>query len=1269
LPYLEPAERLAFLRKRLANAAKEYRAQYVRAIFDHLLNRPCTAEIEAELFTLLPQTNDAEDPTQRLLALVELLHGINDRLIQNRFQALMKAVPKQEALTRVELRKKQEENRKAARAGLAERLKVEAAKHAPELARWMRLERLYFETLIERDLKAVAAECWEVLGDKPIVADEDETPDVKAVLDDVFRERHVALVAYLATRPQADAALVERLLKYVDQGIAGEKEGDTWKLFKYRLLIALDRPKELEQALTQWMASGGREPSEPGLQSQWRLSLGFLLAEQGRIAEAIKLFEGVEKADELPPAAYRAVADWYLVTNRRAEHERSLKNIYRTMPEHHMSNALYYMLSPWQRGDGKLPSELDHDVLLMFAALFEKSGSPANYLYQLQQFYQASHDFRLLAVMVEGVLGHTPARAYPFLIGMGGVLNEIRDEATVDEIAAQLEKTRAKAKSVTDQRALDLLELQVRRRAAELKNQPGPHAEAALAAMKRAFEREWLEGETPLMADLLQGLGCFTQELLAKEQLSELQLLYRKTKAGSSDRLHIGHRFAQTLRGYAYPVERVSHEPAIYRIRVSPPEPARLHEAIDILDPALREFEEANKGMLPASANEALSFLVSLHQELRHYARGEKILLEQLSRPVQEQQAYWLKQQLLSNYHTALAMGGEVSLGKEAVLYQALETRLLKELATQDNNHRYAMFQLLTKVYRTAKERKLEGVKTDVREFAFKKFPALLALQTNNYDAVVGEVAQLVREILGPEEAIAFVLDRIENEPRWLRLNHQDAWSRHGDALARWRSECSRPAEVEARLLRVVLAELRRDLSTRHSRSRALYARGHTHYWVAKEAEFLKVAEQVLVERKSSNAAVRHIADYLYYSLQQYDKAIAALLDAHKAQILDNAGLDRLIVFLHEQKRFAESIPLLEPIVAGRPESLQHRVWLMHACFQTKARDKLLALLKDTDTFFRQKDRWTEEVLAQLGQSTLANELHTECIAYYRELIPRYERARRNRGIGDGVLSYHYANKARAHAGLKQLPEAVEAASGAIVSWGPHRDQRQHALNTLVQILTEAADLDAFVAYWDKKTAEDGKDSPIIRKALGQAFVSKKEHAKAIVQLRLAVDLQPNDTETHQLLVTACDQQQDAEGAIRQLLASVELSRRDIKLYEDLGKRLQRLDQSAEAERAFTSIVEMLPTESESHTALAELRQQQNRWPEAIQHWDHVARIRALEPTGLLKLAEAQIHEKQWDAARETVHKLRSRTWPARFGDVPQQVRQLERQLEVNEPR
>jgi len=444
-----------------------------------------------------------------------------------------------------------------------------------------------------------------------------------------------------------------------------------------------------------------------------------------------------------------------------------------------------------------------------------------------------------------------------------------------------------------------------------------------------------------------------------------------------------------------------------------------------------------------------------------------------------------------------------------------------------------------------------------------------------------------------------------------------------------------------------------------------MYYRHHSYYWKEKEQAFAATVEQVYAERKASGAAVQYMADYLYRGLEHYDRAIEMLLIAHKDEVLDETGQSKLVDFLHRQSRFGESIAILEPLVKTRPDNMQYRVWLMHAYFRTDRPDQLLTLLKQTDDYFHQAGRWQESAMAPLAHSCLSNQLFDQSVAYYEELIPLHQRTQPGRGIGNGTLSSYYGFLADAYAGLKNTTKAVDAASGAIVAWGPTHRNRQQAVETLKRVLRNAPDRDAFAVELDRQAEETGLHNPIVRKALGQAYLEQGEYAKAIEHLKLACEVQPNDTETHQALVQCFDQQQDKEGAIAQLLASLQLSRRDIKLYEDLGRRYEQLERTDEAERAHTSIVEMLPSESEGHTLLAEIRQRQNRWDEAIVHWQQVARIRQLEPTGLTKLAEAQIHQKQWAAATESVKQLDAKGWPSRFGDVHGTVRNLEQQIDA----
>jgi len=213
-------------------------------------------------------------------------------------------------------------------------------------------------------------------------------------------------------------------------------------------------------------------------------------------------------------------------------------------------------------------------------------------------------------------------------------------------------------------------------------------------------------------------------------------------------------------------------------------------------------------------------------------------------------------------------------------------------------------------------------------------------------------------------------------------------------------------------------------------------------------------------------------------------------------------------------------------------------------------------------------------------------------------------------------------------------------------------------------VIRQAPDLDAYLAQLDKESDRTGQDKPIVRKAVGQVYLEKGEPDKAIAQLRLACGLEPNDAETHQALIECYGRKGDKPGAVRQILRSLQLARRDVEPYRDLGQRLDALDEPGEAERAYTSLVEVLPHEAESHTLLAEVRQEQGRWPDAILHWQRVAEVRSLEPTGLVKLGAAQIHERRWDEASRTVEKLKARGWPPRFGNVEQEIRDLEQRIE-----
>ena len=329
----------------------------------------------------------------------------------------------------------------------------------------------------------------------------------------------------------------------------------------------------------------------------------------------------------------------------------------------------------------------------------------------------------------------------------------------------------------------------------------------------------------------------------------------------------------------------------------------------------------------------------------------------------------------------------------------------------------------------------------------------------------------------------------------------------------------------------------------------------------------------------------------------------------------------------------------------------------MNAYFKTGKPEQLARLLKETHEYFHQENRWNESAMAMLGRSCLENEIYRPAADYLAEAIALRQRTAANRGIGDGVLSGYYGDQARAFAGLKQTPEAVDAAAAAVVAWGSNTQNRTGALDALRAVLRAAPDLDAYVVRLDKQAAETRGENPILRNAIGQVYREKGQDGKAIEQLLIAAEVQPNDAETYQALLACYDRQNNQQGAVEQLLAWRQFTPRDIKLYEDLGNRLEKLGQTAEAERAYTSIVEVLPSEAESHQLLAEIRQRQDRWSEAVEQWRQVARIRSLEPAGLLGLCEALIHERRFAEAGEVLAQFKQKNWPARFENWPTNLR------------
>jgi Flp pilus assembly protein TadD len=1055
----------------------------------------------------------------------------------------------------------------------------------------------------------------------------------------MLQNRALLTVMNLAARKSAAPATIERVQRYFDAGIEQGGEGAArWRSMKFALLVALDRADDLEKNLREWIRVDVST-------SPWRTMLGILLAERGKLAEAVQLFEAAEKDKLLSAAHYKMLADWYLVLNQRQAYERSRIETFKQLPEYQLSQIVYRFRNRWYDTNRPLPSELDEETLFAYRALFEKSANPENYLYQLRDLYAACRDFRLLDMLPDAMLGRSPQQAYGFLGGLRSqVLHELRNEAAADEVLSRIKVLRDGDRTPIDLRALDLLEALIERQSSEVPNQPGPHAANCLAALKRAFEREWGEGEPRMMAKFLSDLGTLHDARLVDEQLRELRALQRMAKEETRDHLYITRDLANLL-FWSY---------------------HKRDEAIQIMQIEATAWLRVNQGHWTYAENDVLNDYVHLYEGANRHSTGETVLLKEMKGLENVEQRKWLEIRLLQLYRYALEAKTEVSLGAGDKLFvNAIDLAVRNLEAAPDDNHSYYLSQRIIEIFSTAQEQQLRSRQQKLRTYAFETLPTLLKRQRNQYPNLATGPIGIIQLTLGHKAALQYVVERLEQYPQWLEISWNRSWNTFGSQLAYQRHEAALKREdlkeLEPRVLKLAIAELKRYLRTGESQANEIYYIHSMHFWKEKQNDFAKAAEEVYAERKTSGRRVVAIAAYLWSGLSMEARAIEMLLIAYQNGILDESGQETLVHYLHSTRRFAESIPILQKLIELRPDNISYRTRLLIAYHNTDRKEQLAELLAQTDDHFHKEGRWTDGNIAALAEACNTCGLYPQAVGYFKEAIAQHQRNTGGVTLGDGTLSSWYQGLSYAHSALNQTKEAVDAASAAIVCWGVTQTQRVHAVNALVNVISSARDLDDYVKFLDDQAAKTGQDSVILRKTIGQVYKDRGNHAAAVTQLQLAVALQPNDKEVHQWLIQSYDALGQKEEGTKQLLKQIDFDRHDLKLYTTLAQRFA--GNEAQAERAATSIIEAAPTESENHAAYAELMQARNRWDEAIPHWQQVAELRRLEPTGLLKLAEAQIHEKQWNEARQTIKKLQQTSWPARFGNVENETRQLQEKL------
>lgn len=1277
-------EHLPFLRARLQRAEEALAARpadldlearpekdlgdYVESerseLYEALLSRPWTEAIETELFTQLPRFGAGMEAPQRLDVWLGRLQTLVDKMLAGRQAARMTELTdsgETEKLTRPQLQEKQTEFQKTARQELAKRLQSEAEAQRADADRagWLTMERARLDILLEQNLEGVWGEMQERLGPAPagmLENDEDWGPDRVAheLSQTLLRSRALAASLFLASRDKAPKDWADKVLKYLDAGIAkGGAAAAVWKSGKYQFLVALDRVDDIETSLKAWTADDPQAPV-------WRLVLARIRAERGDVPGAIALLEEVQKGSPLTPPDLAMLADLYLAANRKGDFERTRLAKFEQMEEWRLSNWIGQQQNRFTNHGG----DLDEQLLAAVQALFAKASHPENYLYQIRTLYQATRDFRVLRMIPDLTIGRTRERIYGTLQHLDGQVLWDLKEAAADEILERLRLVRKETAAALaaiadtapdadilrrarrlDLRALDLIEGIVERRSAEVPNSPDVHARAALAAFRRAFDGDWQEGERRMMSAVLKDLRKIAHPGLAEERQREFRELIAGSPPLSDEALAVTADFAHILYWYDMDFPRPNTgRPA----------------ALMLLSNAIRDRLQQDKGIWPVALNGVLGEYLGQLRDSRQYTTAEE-MLEKILAALPEDQRPAIESERWATWVHALEHDGRVSLGEGEALLTALYERSLDRIRAAADNERYSRIVETTQLLSTASQKGLPNARPLLSRFAFDTLPGLLTPSMHNYDSAVSQVSSIVRQHLDRREDLRFLLRSLQKYPVWFQYSYSDGWNYHGSQMASLRTEIGDIGDLEAPLLELVLGYLRKELLTRDARNQSFTRANYGYFWSEKRADFLRVAEEVLAAEKNSPRIIEYVAEYLFRGLNAQPRAIEVLFIAHRRGLLDDRVIDTLVHYLMEERRHAEAAPLLEGLVDREPENLNHRTDLLICYHESKRPQQVKELYDRTRADFQKKGRWTADAMAQMADACRRSDLPQEARDLYTGAIQRRQRESANRGIGDETLSRWYQHLAAIHSQLGDTAAAVEAASGAIVCWSPRHDQRRQAIEALESVVASAKDLDAYVATVDAKSRESGQDSPIVRAAIGKAWRDRMAWDKAIAQYELARQLQPNNRAINEALLACYDAKGDKPGAVRQLLGMIDLDRHNLDLLKQLAERSK--EDSSLAERAATSIVESAPNEAEHHAALAELRQSQDRWNEAIPHWEQVAELRKLEPTGLIRLAKALVHVKQFGRAKEVLAQYRKKEWPSRFDNLQEEVRRLETSL------
>lgn len=1214
-----------FLRHRMEVEPPERRPWLARLQIERLLRLPPADATTDEILSLVPRTvADGARPEERASTFATVVRLVAQGLYESRVKAAIGSPTERAKLSRAELRAKEAEARQATRRALEARFATAAAAADDLLRPWYAIESLSFAAEADADPAKVEARARELLLSPPAVP--------VPWLAYVRTERTTLALDYVALRRDAPEELRDRRVALARARLedADEENRDERRYRLFRILLALDRTDALVETLRSWV--------EPGaVASGYQLALGHLLAERGDLAAAAAALEAVAAKDELSPDDYEALATWYLCLGEDARRERALDAALAHRPEWELRSRIWTEIQRVRRrGPDGVPEDLDPEILRVERVLLGKASRPEQHASEVYQLYRATKDFRLLAALADGVVGHSPDAAYAFLTRLVGVIGGVHEEATLTEISGRVRERLDGVDDGPDRRALLYFLALVERRAAEVKNRPETHAEKALPALRAAFPDTWAPGEARHVAGFLAALGRIPVDVLAAEQLRQLAALHAAAKPGTEEGLVIDFAYARTFWAYG-----------------------RHEEAIDLLLAALEAMRPHPDATLPPDAFYEIETLSSWWRQKDRFARAEDWLAAERTRQPSESHRARLTLMIFDVWIDALGDGGAVSLGSGEALwnhgFEAMQVALgdLPPGLVDDVVRR--IVQLAT----TAQKREIDGVPASLAAFARGRLRAGLARAPNREQPLFREVAEAVHRTGDPTLALTLLVEKLETDPAWYDRVGRDGWSTFDSSLADWRHEGAAKGALRDRLAAIVLDRLERSLVTDDGNGSQFWNHHSNRFWRELADEFATVARKVVELRADSPAIVMRAAGYLWDGLGRKAEAVDVLLALDGRGGLDRDGRFRLVLWLQELNRHEEAIVHARKLLDANPDDFPARCRLVVSLGKTGRIEEGKAFIEETIARLEKQGRWNRGTFAPLADACFDGGFHGHAADAYEKALRDLEDLQVTGRRYPDALARLYGQLARCRVRLGEADAAVKAATAAVVAWGGNIAQRQHALESLRDVIAHLDDLDGWLAGYESEVAETGLDAPIIRKAVGRVLVDRRAYALAAAQLRIARELAPADREIHGLLVEALDGAGDRAGALAALVGSLRYAPTDLGLMQDLAERYAKLDRPAESERARTNYVEAEPLEAAGHSKLAEFREGRKDFDAAIAQRRIARDLRTFDPQVWFALVDALRKADRKEEAKDVLVEMTRRPWSEEAGDARRRAERM----------